>query len=383
MGVNFLKERKKSGQVINNQPANNQQPGNYQGVHYTEQEDYQRTDYRAQQPVGNQSKGYQGNGYPQHGRTEQNPSNRDYGYNQNVVNPNNVQYVEPINVPVYKEASQVERERNYIERHVQNSDYGSNNRYEEPSHLDRHPKINVRDVEDYNVEPRFQHMDESPAYDRRLTPVGVLEMPAISDFNYSNPDTFGLQVLGVSSSDKVRIIKPKALEIKPIEISNIVDSTGKVSAKLMQYMDKTSATVLPLRECGVFENIVDIKGFRIIEVKGKKFASYCGSGYPTVYLEKLISRIVYRISSAMPFGADEDIDTMGGHVWNREESKLSRIVTINGREVEVPSLCNSEIEYICARLKPYNCNILDVVNDFSHIIVGVDLEGVGFSEKDL
>ena len=262
--------------------------------------------------------------------------------------------------------------------------YAEDRRFVEPSY--REPQRVERErryVEESRVDSRFQHMDHNGVMDRRMTTVTSLEVPTVSEFNYSNPDNYGLQVLGLSSSEKVKLIKPRALEVKPIEISNIVDSTGKVAAKLLNYMDKTTATVLPLRECGVFENIVDIKGFKIIEVRGKKFASYCGVEYPTVYLEKLINKIVNRISSAMPFGVDEDLDGIGGYVWNKEESRLSRIVTINGREVEVPALCNSEIEYICARLRPYNCNIIDVVNDFSHIIVGVDLEGVGFGEREL
>ena len=85
----------------------------------------------------------------------------------------------------------------------------------------------------------------------------------------------------------------------------------------------------------------------------------------------------------MPYGIEEDLEGMGGYIWKKEESRLSRVVTINGREIEIPSLCNSEIEFICARLSSYNCNIIDVANDFPHIIVGVDLEGVGFGEKEL
>lgn len=234
-----------------------------------------------------------------------------------------------------------------------------------------------------NVDSRFQHIEEGRVYDRKLSEVKSLEVHNISDFHYGNPDSFGLQVLGLNSSEKVKLIKPKALQVSPIEITNISDTTGRVSAKLMYIMDKTSATVLPLRECGVFEGITYVEGFKIVDIKGKKYASYCGSDYPTFYLNKLVEKIVDRITSAMPYGIEEDLEGMGGYIWKKEESRLSRVVTINGREIEIPSLCNSEIEFICARLSSYNCNIIDVANDFPHIIVGVDLEGVGFGEKEL
>lgn len=234
-----------------------------------------------------------------------------------------------------------------------------------------------------NIDSRFHHIEEGRVYDRKLSEVKSLEVHNISDFHYGNPDSFGLQVLGLNSSEKVKLIKPKTLQVSPIEITNISDTTGRVSAKLMYIMDKTSATVLPLRECGVFEGITYIEGFKIVDIKGKKYASYCGSDYPTFYLNKLLEKIVDRITSAMPYGIEEDLEGMGGYVWKKDESRLSRVVTINGREIEIPSLCNSEIEFICARLSSYNCNIIDVANDFPHIIVGVDLEGVGFGEKEL
>lgn len=274
-------------------------------------------------------------------------------------------YQEPVQ-PVYNEPVYEEPVRHGQRLHQQAVVHGTERRYEEP-----------------RVDSRFQHIEDGGVYDRKYSTVTSLEVPNISEFHYGNPDSFGLQVLGLSSAEKVKLIKPKALEVKPIEISNIADTTGKVAAKLLHYMDRTSATVLPLRECGVFENITSIKGFKIIEIRGKKYASYCGSDYPTVYLAKLIDKIVDRITSAMPYGIEEDLEGMGGYIWKKEESRLSRIVNINGREVEVPALCNSEIEFICAKFAPYNCNIIEVTNDFSHIIVGVDLEGVGFGEKEL
>ena len=333
-----------------------------------------------QQPVASQQPAYQQPAYQQ-------PAYQEPAYQEPVYQQAATQqpaYTEPAyQEPVYAEPAYQEPVQQVYE--------------EELRHGQRlHPQAGVgygrqevamgrgaRGYQEPRVESRFQHIEDGRVYDRKLSPVTAVEVPGISEFHYGNPDSFGLQVLGLSSAEKVKLVKPKALEVKPIEISNIADTTGKVAAKLLHYMDRTSATVLPLRECGVFENITSIKGFKIIEIKGKKYASYCGSDYPTVHLAKLIDKIVDRITSAMPYGIEEDLEGMGGYIWNKEESRLSRIVNINGREVEIPALCNSEIEYICARFRPYNCNIIDVANDFPHIIVGVDLEGVGFGEKEL
>lgn len=295
--------------------------------------------------------------------------------------PNYQRYQEPVQAqpryqePVYQEPV-YEEELRHGQRLHQVGVAGYGRQSASMQHMER-------GHQEARMDSRFQHIEDGRVYDRKLSPVTAVEVPGISEFHYGNPDAFGLQVLGLSSSEKVKLVKPKALEVKPIEISNIADTTGKVAAKLLHYMDRTSATVLPLRECGVFENITSIKGFKIIEIRGKKYASYCGSDYPTVYLAKLIDKIVDRITSAMPYGIEEDLEGMGGYIWKKDESRLSRIVNINGREVEVPALCNSEIEYICARFAPYNCNIIEVANDFPHIIVGVDLEGVGFGEKEL
>lgn len=256
--------------------------------------------------------------------------------------------------------------------------------YQEPVHQEPvYQEPSYHQPAEPRVEHRFQHIEDGKVYDRMMTPVKAVEVPMVSEFQYSNPDNLGLQILGMDSTERIKLIKPKSLGIKPVEITNIVDSTGRVAAKLMKYMEKTSATVLPLRECGVFENIVDIKGFKIISIRGKKFASYCGSDFPKIYVDKLVNKIIDRISSAMPYGVEEDLDGIGGYIWNKSESRLSRVVAIHGREVEVPALCNSEIEYICAKFAPYNCNIIDVKDDFSHIIVGVDLEGVGYGDKEL
>lgn len=314
--------------------------------------------------------------------------------------PSHQPYVEQVRYeePVYEQHAVYEEPIQAQPMHAQ--PHHGQRRYEEPVYADSYERQmhnkeiqyhGVQEVIHQPVEPsrtgrvdsRFRHIEDGGVYDRKYSPVSSMEVHNVSEFNYGNPDRFGLQVLGVNSSDRIRLLKPRGLEVKPIEISNITDTTGKVSAKLLHYMDRTSATVLPLRECGVFENITHIDGFKIIEIKGKKYASYCGSNYPTVNFNKLIDKIVDRISSAMPYGIEEDLEGMGGYSWNREESRLSRMVNINGREVEVPALCNSEIEVICAKFKPYNCNVIEVANDFPHIIVGVDLEGVGFGEKEL
>lgn len=238
-----------------------------------------------------------------------------------------------------------------------------------------------RRAQETSLDPRF-HRGGMEVADRRYHPVSSMEISRMSEFSYSNPDKYGLQILDVRSSDKVKLLKPRALGVEPLVISNIVDRDGKVAEKLYKYMDRYGITVLPLRECGVFEGITSIEGFKIVEIKGKKFASYCGDAYPSNYVDNLIRVIADRISSAQPYGIVEDEETMGGYRWNKEESRLSRFVTINGKEVEIPSLCNSEIEYICAVLANYNCNIVEVTDDFAHIIVGIDLAGMGFGEQE-
>lgn len=230
-------------------------------------------------------------------------------------------------------------------------------------------------IEDYHrADPRFDN--------RRSGSIPVDQVPVPTELYKSNPDWFGLQVLGLSSSANVRLIKSRALDIAPLELSNIVDSTGKVSEKLHNFMMQYGITVLPLRECGVFETITAINGFEIVEYKGKKFASYCGEDYPTSYIRKLENDIIDKISCAMIFGLEEIEGDFNTYRWNKNESRLSKMVSINGREVEVPSLCISEMEYILAHLRLHKVNILDVKGDFPHIIVGLDLGGVELKDGE-
>ena len=337
----------------------------------------------------------------QHNGTQNVQGQFGQDFNGNAFNGNvQGQFVNAQNVPNHVQPQNHVQTHNHVQpqNHVQTPNNGQTQYTQQPTMVEQvdvqegygdsvygTQMNNFNNVQrpSTNVDSRFQHIEEGRVYDRKLSEVKSLEVHNISDFHYGNPDSFGLQVLGLNSSEKVKLIKPKALQVSPIEITNISDTTGRVSAKLMYIMDKTSATVLPLRECGVFEGITYVEGFKIVDIKGKKYASYCGSDYPTFYLNKLVEKIVDRITSAMPYGIEEDLEGMGGYIWKKEESRLSRVVTINGREIEIPSLCNSEIEFICARLSSYNCNIIDVANDFPHIIVGVDLEGVGFGEKEL
>ena len=91
--------------------------------------------------------------------------------------------------------------------------------------------------DDYRIDPRND-------YNRsRNLPVDRVAVP--TDLSYANPDRFGLQVLGLNGGGSVRLIKSKVLDIAPLELSNIVDSTGKVSEKLHAYMMRFGVTVLP------------------------------------------------------------------------------------------------------------------------------------------
>lgn len=252
--------------------------------------------------------------------------------------------------------------------------------YEEPKQDSRSagPYYNMGDG--YQEVANFEDA-RNPRYQNSRT-IPVDRVPSQTEMVISKPDRFGLQVLGMNSNDNIRIIKPRSVDIQPLVIQNITDVTGKVSAKLEDIMFKTGATVLPLRECGVFENITSITGFQLVEYKGKRYASYCGVNYPTSYQDKLINTIVSKLSSALNYGVVEDDFDNNTVTWDKEESRLSKIVTIGGKEVEIPSLCVSELEYICTRLKLYNCNVVEVFGDFPHLIVGIDLEGVEVNEGD-
>lgn len=194
---------------------------------------------------------------------------------------------------------------------------------------------------------------------------------------YSAPDKVGLSVLGVSDPSKVRLLKPAVLDVEPLVLTNIRDTTGNISARLIDIMNKTGCSVLPLRECNVFDSITDIPDFTIIEVKGKKFASYTGGSFPTTFMNSLERKITDKILIAQPFGVTLDMDT-NKYVINPSEAILSRKVQFNGVEVEVPSLCVSQLNYIYAYFRLYNCNVVDVENDFPRLIVGIDLEGLHY-----
>lgn len=194
---------------------------------------------------------------------------------------------------------------------------------------------------------------------------------------YSAPDKVGLRVLGVSDPSKVRLLKPAVLDVEPLVLTNIRDTTGNISARLIDIMNKTGCSVLPLRECNVFDSITDIPDFAIIEVKGKKFASYTGSNFPTTFMSSLERKITDKILIAQPFGVTLDVDT-NKYMINPSEAILSRKVQFNGVEVEVPSLCVSQLNYIYAYFRLYNCNVVDVENDFPRLIVGIDLEGLHY-----
>ena len=198
-----------------------------------------------------------------------------------------------------------------------------------------------------------------------------------SPVTYSAPDKVGLSVLGVSDPSKVRLLKPAVLDVEPLVLTNIRDTTGSISARLIDIMNKTGCSVLPLRECNVFDSITDIPEFAIIEVRGKKFASYTGANFPTTFMNSLERKITDKILIAQPFGVTLDADT-NKYFINPNEAILSRKIQFNGVDVEVPSLCVSQLNYLYAYFRLYNCNVVDVENDFPRLIVGIDLEGLHY-----
>ena len=278
------------------------------------------------------------------------------------------------------------REVNY------NAGRNSGNRYVDPRYEDVRYEEGIANFPPHKdrgeMQPRsYDHRQEVlvGSYRRGGNPrsrqLAVDRVPVPTEMTYSNPDKFGLQILGLSSSETVRLIKPASSDVEPLVLQNVIDTTGKISEKLFSMMHKYGVTVLPLRECGVFESITGVNEFKIVEYKGKKFASYCGNDYPTIYMDKLYNKIVDRLSSALPYGLEEENGVLNSYIWKKDESRLSRVAEICGKEVEVPSLCISEIEYLHNRLKLCSCNILDVKGDYPHIIVGINLEGVDLYDE--
>lgn len=262
-------------------------------------------------------------------------------------------------------------------------------RYEQPNYEHQHrgagyPIHNEtpigRDVAYQPVDSRYnqQELYASQVYDNGVDhydnrPLDVVRVP--SKTSYAAPDKVGLSVIGVNDPTKVRLIKPAPLDVQPLVLDNIRDTTGKISNRLFNIMKDTGCSVLPLRECNIFDSITSITDFEIIQVKGKKFASYCGLDYPTTFLDGLIKRITEKILIAQPYGVELDSD-LNNYIIDPSEAILSRKIQINGSTVEVPSLCISQLNYIYAYFRNYNCNVIDVTDDFPRLVVGIDLEGI-------
>lgn len=239
-------------------------------------------------------------------------------------------------------------------------------RYEQMVH--QYPSEQVHQQEIYDeYQYAQQHMKDTNK------PLHVLQVP--SKVSYGTPDKVGLSVIGVNDPAKVRLLKPAPLDVQPLVLNNIRDTTGAISNRLVKIMKDTGCTVLPLRECNIFDSITSIPDFDIIQVRGKRYASYTGLDYPTTYLETLIKRITDKILIAQPYGVELDVD-LNNYTIDPTEAVLSRKVQINGSTVEVPSLCISQLNYIYAYFRNYNCNVIDVTDDFPRLVVGIDLEGI-------
>lgn len=210
-------------------------------------------------------------------------------------------------------------------------------------------------------------------YEEDVRPMHVVSIP--SKIAYSVPDRVGLSVIGMNDPTRVRLLKPAPLDVEPLVLNNIRDTTGTISNRLVSIMHDTGSAVLPLRECNVFDNITSIPDFDILEIKGRRFASYTGIDYPATYLDQFLKRVIDKILVAQPFGVclDNDLNT---YYIDNEEATLKRTITIGSAKVEVPSLCVSQLNYIYAYLRFYDCNIIDVENDYPKLVVGIDLEGL-------
>lgn len=183
----------------------------------------------------------------------------------------------------------------------------------------------------------------------------------------------GLSILGLNPN--VSLVKPALREdIVPLVLNNISDSTGDIFNRLYEIMVLTGVTVLPLKECGVFESITFIPSFELINVDGKMFASYTGDNYPTKYLDSLIDDIKNRLTNAQSFGVTYDSKTMS-YVMS-EECVLKRKVILNNKEVWVPSLCKSELSHIATYFANYNVNVIGVNGSYNNLIVGLPLDAL-------
>lgn len=226
----------------------------------------------------------------------------------------------------------------------------------------------------YNQQEVYPSQDNYSGMEHQSSrPLDVVKVP--SKTSYAAPDKVGLSVIGVNDPTKVRLIKPAPLDVQPLVLNNIRDTTGAISNRLFNIMKDTGCAVLPLRECNVFDSITSIPDFEIIQVRGKKYASYCGLDYPTTFLDGLIKKITDKILIAQPYGVELDSD-LNNYTIDPSEAVLSRKVQINGSTVEVPSLCISQLNYIYAYFRNYNCNVIDVTDDFPRLVVGIDLEGI-------
>lgn len=189
------------------------------------------------------------------------------------------------------------------------------------------------------------------------------------------PDKQGRDLIGCAPTDKVEIISYAASDIKPIVLSNIVDRTGAISKRLKLFMNRYGVTVIPLREAGVFENISKVEDFEIKSFEGKTYASYTGRDYNFNFINKLSESIVDKLSSATCFGWNLNLETFE-ETFNIKESRIIRTLTINGIDIEVPGLCESELEFLSGRFSMYNFTIFTVNDSFRYISVGKDLKGI-------
>ena len=87
----------------------------------------------------------------------------------------------------------------------------------------------------------------------------------------------------------------------------------------------------------------------------------------------MIATIRDRLINAQYYGVTYDSKEM--KYIRAEESELKRLVTINGNELLVPSLCKSELSHLASYFVNYNLSIIEVNDCYDNLIVGLPLEG--------
>lgn len=198
-----------------------------------------------------------------------------------------------------------------------------------------------------------------------------------TDLLYVDPSDFGKRLLAPFNGNAV-VIKDAQSDIEPLDLQAISDRDGSIGERLLSVAQSTGTYVLPLKELGIPEFIDKIQDFEIINLNGKKFASYRGVNVDTSFVDKLIEKVSRVVATGRIYGAIVDT-TRNGYVnieLDDEESRINRTVILNGEEIEVNALCNYESNYFNARLRNYYPNVImgnTGNDDCMRVVVGISL----------